>query len=459
MKRLLITMLLGFLMAESSWCQNPDSPRSGTNGSTPASPLTAGYVDTSEAVSPATPWLPTALNGETGSLAFESESARSNLLSSGLTLVTSYDGNALSNNAHRVGNVGLTIVPNISLSELRGATLIQLNYGIGLTQNQRLSPERNVAQNLDLNLQYRFTERLTARIHEALVYNTTSFDRLSQDTLQPGGSVLHQSNQSAITPLATSLNNLTGLDLIYQLGERTIVGGSGYFTNLHFVNNAVASSTQLLDNQSVSADAFYSTRFSQRQAVGVTYSLQKLTTFSRVAEHTSSDRMLLFYTLYPTPGVMLSFFAGPDRVTTHIQPITLSNWFTCAGATLGWQGQRTSAQVSFVHDVTDGGGLTGTVRTSSVTVNLRRRFTPKWAGDVSVNYGKNDPLVFDNSFYGVTAIAGVQRTVGERLLIGMRYARQYQYYETSASLAPRPSVSRNIVWFSIAFRFVRPLGI
>src|SRR5215470_14741016 len=65
---------------------------------------TAATGNSSEA-SPNTPWLPIGINAEVGSLAFSSETGKTNLMSAGLGVSSGYDDNALSNNADKIGNV------------------------------------------------------------------------------------------------------------------------------------------------------------------------------------------------------------------------------------------------------------------------------------------------------------------------------------------------------------------
>lgn len=417
------------------------------------------------------PWHP-AVNGESGSLAFSSEAEKVNLFSGGLTLSSTYDDNALSSGANRIGNVGYMVMPSLSITEARTRTLWTLNYNPGFVWNQRLSTQYQADHNLDFNLQYRLTEHLSARIHDKFIDQSTSFNRLNENPLLPGGNVLNQPNQSVITPLANQLTNVTNVDLVDQIGEGTSIGVSGNFNKLIFRNTSNGA-VQLFDNESWGGDAFYSHHLSARRAVGVTYTFQKIATFGQDLQHAQSQSVLLFYTVDLKPGMTLSLFAGPDRSTTNdrfqlaVGPIlipiniTESRWLVDEGATFAWQGQKTSARINLIHHVTDGGGLTGAVQIYSAGFGLRRQMSEAWTGDFALNYGDNNPLshAYGNAFSGFGGSIGLDRTLGEHLSVGMRYGRDFQRsQEYGTKSSPSYLANHNRAWITVAYHFSRPLG-
>ena len=452
-------VFLSWLLVTAAWAQIADSTQSGTNQ--PVSGTTM------------TPWLPTAINGEYGSLQFASEAERSNILSGGLSLATGYDDNALSNNKDRIGNVSYAVMPFIAISESRTRHLWHFNYSPGFTFNQRLAQNYAASHNLDFSWQYRITERFTARVHENFIDETTSFDRLTENPLLPGGNVLHQPNDSVITPLTNRIGNLTNLDLIYQLGEGTTAGASGTFSKQSYKDTAQNTGTQLIDNETGSADAFYSHRFSPRNTLGFTYTFQKFATLGQIREHSTSHSVLVFYTLNLKPNMALSFFGGPDRNVTNDQytiiffpfiiPIskTQSRWMVDGGMTFGWQGQRTSMRANFIRHVTDGGGLVGAVTAYSSSGDVRRQLTQRWTGIVGLSYGNNDPLsrAYGNAFWSTSATAGLQRSIGQKVTIGISYARDHQSYRTYGTPLLAPVLAdHNRGWVTISYHFDRPLG-
>jgi hypothetical protein len=373
-------------------------------------------------------------------------------------LASTYDDNAFSNNADKVGNVGYMVLPNISLRESRPRTDLIFSYSPGFTFNQRIAPQYTAAHELNLNFQYRLTEHVTARLHDDLIYGTNSFDRLNETPFEPGGSVLHQPNTAMLTPITNQLRNSAGADLIDQIGRGTMIGASGYFSRLHFLGSSTAA-MGLLDNQFWSGDAFYSTRISRRSSLGATYSYQDVATLGSIEERTNSNTLLLFYTLYPKPGATLSFFAGPSYTRDKYASSTQTMWLVDGGFTLGWQGIRTSLQLTAIRTASDGGGLMGTVRTYSVNAGLRRQLTRRLLGTLNLAYSYNNPFVnpSTSNFYAVDGTAGMERTIGQRLSVAILYGRSHQTFGSSGSLANIVS-DHNQGWATISYRFSRPLG-
>jgi hypothetical protein len=416
-----------------------------------------------------TPWHPTT-NGQSGSLAFASEAERTNQLSGGLTLSSTYDDNALSSPAHPVGNVGYLIMPNLSIVEVRARSMLNLNYDPGFLWNQRLSSRYQAEHNLDFNWQYRLTERVSARIHDGFIDQSTSFNQLNGNPLLPGGNILSQPNQSVLTPLANQRTNVTNVDLADQIGEGTNIGVTGNFNKLDF-RDPSDSPVQLFNNESWSGEAFYSHHLSERNTIGATYTFQKIATFGAILEHSQSQNVLLFYTVNLKPGVTVSVFAGPDRSTTStefqlapgISPINFvqSMWLVDEGATFSWQGQRNSVRMNLIHHVTDGGGLNGAVQLYSANLVLRRQLSRAWTGDVALNYGDNNPLshFYGNAFVDLGGTIGLNRTFGEHFTVGMRYGRDLQRYrEYGISSTPGFSANHNQAWITVTYHFSRPLG-
>jgi hypothetical protein len=416
-------------------------------------------------------WLAT-VNGDLGNLAFSSEAEKINILSAGLVLSSSYDDNAFSTNTNRVGNVSYQVSPSISITEARRRVFWMFNYNPGFDWNQRLSQRYSASHNLDFNLQYRLTERLTARIRESYLDSSIAFTDINENSLLPGGNILQQPNQSMITPLAKRITSVTSLDLIEQIGEGTSVGASGKFNKLNYHESGTVSSIPLFNNESWSASAFYNHNLSPRHAIGVTYSLQKIATFGQIREHVETQSVMLFYTVKPTSSMKLSFFAGPNRTTVNdkfmlmfgpfLFPVsrTHSQWLVDEGMTFAWQAQRNSAELNFIHHVTDGGGLTGAVQLYGVTAGFRRQLSAAWTADLGLNYGQNHPLgrAYGNAFSNAMGTIGVDRKLGDHLTAGIRYGRGTKTYASTSVSSYGNSANHNWAWITVAYHFSRPLG-
>jgi len=443
-KRLLLTTLVVTSLAVSAWPQSPN-----------------------------TPWLPVGIQGELGPLSFLTEGSV-NMLSGGVALQTAYDDNALLSDDKSLGNSSLLVQPNIAIQETRPRSLWTLNYGLGFTANQKLPERYDYAHNLNFNLQYRVSERLTVRLQDNFVNQTTTFENLNDRASVQGGNVLREPNESIITPLSRRMDNLADLDLIYQLGSGTIASASGSFNTLNFKNTA-GSTAQLYDTQLWNANAGFWQRLLGSHWLGASYAVEEMVIKGPVDERTKINVVQLFYTFAPSSHTSLSFFVGPNHTTINdrfqyvIPPfvipisITKEHWLVDGGMTFGWRGSRTSVTAKVVRHVSDGGGLTGAVRTHNGDVNLRRQLTAKLVANVGVLYGANNTLsrfYSNNSIRTISGTAGLERSVRDDFSVALYYARDHQNWEQviGGSGSGYRAADRNRVSFSIFYHFNRPLG-
>src|SRR5262249_22997326 len=129
-------------------------------------------------------------------------------------------------------------------------------------------------------------------------------------------------------------------------------------------------------------------------------------------------------------------------------------------ADLSWQGRRTTAHVGYTRETTDGGGLAQAVSLQQVNGEVKERLAKRWTATLDLGYARNNPL--NASLYGSAPYrswiggAGVNWSVTDHLLFGMRYGRDQLRYEYST--VPAQSSYRNRAWLSIAYSFSRPLG-
>jgi len=229
----------------------------------------------------------------------------------------------------------------------------------------------------------------------------------------------------------------------------------------------------LSDSQSVGGDAFAQQRLSGENWLGVTYSYRKITTSGQISEGSKIHSVQVFYTFAPSSHTTLSLFVGPERTMTTDQfdvmlvsfviPLTQQkdNWSVAGGATFGWQGRRNSVQGRFIHRTSDGGGLTGAVRTTNGGFSMRRQLTSRMAGDVGFTYGSNVAIgrAFNNSISSISAVAGLQHSLGKDFSLGFSYARDHQNIQGTTSSALAASLAdHNRFWCNVSYHFARPLG-
>jgi hypothetical protein len=267
--------------------------------------------------------------------------------------------------------------------------------------------------------------------------------------------------------------------LVYQSSESTVAGVGGSFNKADFGNVVGAASQSLFDSKSGTASAYCSQRVQGNNWLGVTYTFQRILTNGQVRESADSQTAEVFYTFAPSSHTSLSFFGGPDyfksQATLKILilgipvPITVptSGWGATGGVTAGWRGEYTGLSLRYVHQISDGGGLSGAVRSDSGSANFRRQLSERWTANLGINVANNDSvsILYGSSFRTISGTAGLNWNLGNSFTVMLSYARDHQYDAyTNPALAGQngatgnQTIDRNRAWVSISYHYTRPLG-
>jgi hypothetical protein len=417
-----------------------------------------------------------AISGRLGSMAFTSEAENTNLLTAGVTVSTTYNDNALSDNAHPVGSFGYNISPSISISESRPSLGLMLEYAPGFAQDQLSSNQ--YSHRVFFDIKYRLTEALSLRVGDIFIDTNTTFKGLIQNPLLPGGNVLQQPNDSVITPVVHMRTNSTPVDLIYQPNPHTIMGVGGTFNDSHF-GHTTSGTEVLFNGKSGFANAHYShLLWGRSNWLGATYTFSRIVTYGQAHEGTDNHSVLLRYIFAPSEHTSISVFAGPRRtsVDDHFVltllvkgipipiPITVktANWGVDAGATAGWRDSRNSFSASFRRRISDGGGLTSAVSSNAASIEFRRQLTEHLFGNIWLRYATNNslsPFFGNGSFRTAEILPGLQYTLSEHVNLALNYARDHQSRNSTFGPAPSSRITDyDRILFSISYSFTHPLG-
>jgi hypothetical protein len=275
-------------------------------------------------------------------------------------------------------------------------------------------------------------------------------------------------NFSVIAPIADMLSNSGNAGISYQYALNDMVGASGTFSNLHYLNQAQVPG--LGDSNSQAGLAFYSHRLGSGQYFGATYQYQRLLAYpTQGINETQTHAALIFYTIAPTSSrFSVSLFGGPQYSDTvqppipsaKLQSIELKSWNPAGGASLGWQGRLTSFALSYAHIISGGSGLIGAVKLDSATLSGRQQITRTLSASVAGGYAQND--VIGSSLLGaynghtISGTASLQQQFGQHLNVQLGYTRLYQSYGSVQAIAANPNTNREFV--STSYQFSRPTG-
>ena len=470
--RLLSSLLVAVLSAAIALGQaqgNGSTTSSGTSSSS-APPAAYGYIpltnhtetDTSaDVANPNTPWLPVLINGEAVSLLGDIE--RSNQLSVGMTVASGYDDNALTQNTRQIENASFSFLPSVSWHESRTRSLFDLNYSPGFTVNQKLPELNSATHNAGINSQFRLTPNVTWRIHDTFVASNNGWTNSNPEMPT---NALHEPNQLVLTPLADTISNLAGTDLVYQMGAGTILGGSGSYSLLNYSNVQGGPGVQLIDSRTAGGDLFYQHQLLPKHWIGLTYGFQRFT-FNGGVEETDTHSALMFYTAMIRPHFVVSLFGGGTYTqtdgfvaiaTSAATPSgTRTQWSPSAGAIFGWETPHTGISATFSRRIDSGGGILGTVERTSGMATVQRQFSRNWTGTMSFVYDNNRPLEsIGGQYRTLSGTAAVERRLGRQMSVTASYTRAHQTYGTVIPTQLFPDHNRAML--SISYLFSRPLG-
>jgi hypothetical protein len=392
---------------------------------------------------------------------------RSNYLRGGLAFSSAYTDNAIGSLTGKpVSDVSYSVAPFIALDETTSRSHWMVSYAPGFTFYQRLNSRNEADQNASIELQYRLSPHVTLSARDGFQKSSNVFNQpfLAGAAISGGA---QEPNFSVIAPISPFLSNFGNVGISYQFGLNGMVGANGTFSNLHYENQAQIPG--LSDSKGQGGSAFYTFRISKMHYVGATYQYQRFVSNPTVGQtETRTHALFLFYTLYATPRLSISFFGGPQhsdtvqppQPTVPLQLTTMGSWIPAAGASMSWQGRLTNVGFSYSHVISDGGGLIGAVQMDSANGSISQQLTRRLSGSVGAMYAQNN--VLGSAARGATnghslaGTASLQQEIGQHFNVQLGYTRLHQDYNGIAVLAATPNTNREYI--SISYQFFRPLG-
>ncbi|HYM74956.1 MAG TPA: hypothetical protein VE377_03170 [Candidatus Dormibacteraeota bacterium] len=406
---------------------------------------------------------PPPVSGQAYPIALSSEE-RSNYLRGGVSFTGAYSDNVLGTvvNGHQVSDQSYSVAPMIALDETTSRLHYLVTYAPGFTFYQHTSSRNAADHNAAIEFEYRLSPHVTLSARDAFQKTSNVFNQppnFGSGGVVSGGA--QGPNFSVIAPIANQLSNFGNVGISYQFALNDMVGGSGTFSNLHYLNPEQVSG--LYDSSSQGGLAFYSHRIAKAQYVGATYVYQRLLSYPTLGmNETQTQAALLFYTLAPTRKFSISLFGGPQYSNT-VQPVPLlpvRSWSPAGGASLGWQGRLNTFALSYTHLIAGGGGLIGAAKVDSVTVSARQQVTRTLSASIAGGYAQNDivgsPVLGAYSGHSINGTASLEQQIGQHLGVQLGYTRIHQNYSNVAVLSATPDTNRGFV--SISYQFSRALG-
>jgi hypothetical protein len=399
---------------------------------------------------------PSPVNLEGPSLAFSSEPEQTNYLRGGLSFSPAYDDGLA---GATVSDVSYSIRPWIAFDESKARLHWTLSYSPGFTFYQHTTALNTSDHDLAVDFRYRLSPNVTLTLRDDLTKTSISSYTFDPNAVGSETGILQNSSPSVISPNADVISNVVDGQITYQFSANGMIGASGIETEQHYLHPSQAPG--FFDWSTRGATAFYTHRFSRSHYIGATYQFQQLLSdIPPNGTETQTNAAFLFYTLYAGPGFSLSFFGGPQHFeVTGLGIPTTSGWSPAGGASLGWQGRHTSANLGFYHWVTNGSGLQSSALSDSATLSVRRQMSKNLTFALGGGYSNNslvDALLPGSAGHTISGSLSVQRKFGEHFRGELGYARAHQSYFNIPSISNNPD--RNRAWVEFSYNFQRPLG-
>jgi hypothetical protein len=413
---------------------------------------------------------PPPVSGAAYSTDFASEN-QSNILRAGLTVGAAYS-NDVQGGTNPVRDMSYTIWPTLALDTTTTRMHWDISYAPGFTFYQRESSLNQGNQNLAVDFQYRLSPHVTVSLRDSFQKTNNPFNQPNPLAATSVSGSAPITNLAVITPVADQLSNAANAQLTYQISAGGMIGVSGTFSSLQYLNSAEASG--LFNSHSTGGSAFYSRLLRQKYYVGVSYQYQGFSTNQGAAPgntqaqnqtqpqtQTQTQTIFFFCTINLKPTLSLSLSAGPQHyeATQSPQPPSRS-WSPMTMASLSWRGQRTSFAASYSGIVTSGSGLAGAYHSNTANLSGAWQLSRTWSVGLSASYSLYKtvtPFFLGSSSGGhtVSGTASVQHPLGEHLAIQAGYTRLQQSYGGIAAISAIPDTNREFL--SISYQFARPL--
>ena len=385
---------------------------------------------------------------------------RSNYLRFALIETTIYSDNVLGDAFRPVSDVSYQISPTISLDKTTSRQHLTFSYTPGFTLYQQTSALNQASQYLIFAEAYRLTRHAMLSLQDSFQYTSNFLDQpdpLAADENAVSSAPLY----AIIAPVAGQIANGARAELTYQFSRNGMIGASGTFTNLHFLNPT--ENLGIYDSQSAGGSLFYNRRMSKRHYVGGSYQHSQTIAYPLNAKSTiQSDSFFLFYTIYLKPTFSFSFSGGPQHYVISQSPYPgYGSWSPNLSGSMGWQGRHTNLSVNFSRIVGGGGGLVGAFESIYAGASGRWLFARNWGAGFVGTYMNNKDVTPTGllSTEGGHSILG---TISASHQLSLRWSTEFGYTRLVQIYSGIPVVSRapytNREFISFSYHFARPLG-
>jgi hypothetical protein len=403
--------------------------------------------------------VPPPVSGDASPTGGGSEAHR-NFLRLGVVVTAEHTDNVLGYTSNPISDVDYSIYPTIAIDRAVPRLHLSLNYSPGFTFYEHTSARNQTDQALSFNLLYRLSPHVTATVRDYL-RQTSSV--LNANPLSSGSDsgVPQTPISPVIAPVGDQIGNAAGGELNYQFSRNGMIGASGTFTYLHFLDPSQVPG--LYDSNSKGGSGFYSHRLSKHHYIGATYQYALTLAYPTGAvTQVQTSTVFGFYTLYLKPTFSISVSGGPQHYEISQAPLPAQgSWSPTFSASSAWQGRHTSYSAIYSRVIFGGGGLVGVFKADLATAIARWQVSRVWSLGATGSYGNNKDVtpstyLSTEGGHSIFGTVSVDRQLGEHFKVEGGYTHLHESYGFSQGTTNSPNTNREFI--SISYHFARPLG-
>lgn len=164
--------------------------------------------------------VPVTLNGQSGTLAFQSETPTESFVSGGIGFVGSYTDDALLTSTDKLDNFSYQLQPHINWSEMTPRLELKLSLNGGVIFNNNLGAQNQAEEGVNLDAAWRLTQHVSFRLNDVFANTTGMFSSFGTSPEATGVGVVEQSNSSLLVPPAQrTVSNQSLAEFTDQVGR------------------------------------------------------------------------------------------------------------------------------------------------------------------------------------------------------------------------------------------------
>ncbi len=398
-------------------------------------------------------------NGLQAPLRFAGEEMPANQFTLSMGASSFYNDNVLLNNADRISDEGLSFNSDLSFVRQTRNLSFQFNYfpNFFLYRNTTQYDRLNHSGNLGLNT--RLSPRWELGLVDSASYQNGIFQPAAEQQISSGLSSPTAPDQSIYPYTARTLANTGGMELIFQKSNRSSIAFTGNY-NMQEYGSQQEAGQSLYNGRAATGGFAYQYRYTEHTSLGLDFLHEDATyrggTGLGSVQRFQTDSALFAVESHLTPSVTISFFGGPQFITTFGESTGVSTTRQLEGAGGGSvtkEVRKTALDLTVQRRITDSGGLYGQVEYTSAAIGVRRRLVGRWEADLratSTRINTDEAQLGTGRAEAIVGEFDLARQIARDATFRVSYENYHQVTSGSVPISERYDL--NLVTVEIDFR-------